>query len=473
MPHISDKELLQSTQKLKQQLEQLSAKQKSLQEHVHGVNNKANTILASINGVLNIIASALSGNKHIPLPLVGFITDMIAVIPQSGAILTDPSKSLSEKIIAGGILGAISALTITVFVAGAGASAIISSVIAASNMFMEGLSLFGLGAQKYATKKALQLRSEFDALVAQNSIPESERYNELFELRAVELQHQLMKPLLNATQRQQLDTELKYIDQILAKKGLIIGAKPEGAAKRLIALYKEREDKMAVLVAAVAQVNPENSAAAQTATITRDEVVAIDQQIRGLNASQEYLNTASSNLNSKLALGSSTVAMSMAGLAFSVLGVLLTVGLITAPPLLVPVMLGIGITMSVLGLLKWGAEKYDEYQDNKQAKAQLAQQQHEVLHEAVAHCEMQKKSEHNAQPDPQPQPEIKTKKDVVLPKIAAPEGKRSRDTLSPERQEATVNTALYKEKLSELKHDSTVTEASEIEQIKRTYSLGS
>lgn len=471
MPHINDEHLLQSTQQLKQQLELLSVKQKSLQEHAHRANNKTNTILASINSVFDVVATALSGHKHMPLPLVGFIINMIAVIPQSGAILTDPNKSIPEKIIAGGILGVISALTITSFVVGAAAAAIISAVVAASNIFIEGWSLFGLGAQKYATNQALQLRSEFDTLIAHQNIPESERYNQLFQLRAVELQHQLMKPLLNASQHQQLDAECKYIYQVLAKKGLVIGAEPEGAAKQVITLYKEREEKMTVLVAAVIQVNPENSIAAHAATTARDEIMALDQQIRDLTASQKDLKTASNDLSSKLAMSSSTLAMSMAGFAFSMLGVLLTVGLITAPPLLVPAMLGIGITMSVLGLLKWGAEKYDEYQTNKHAKAELAQHQYEVLHEAVARCEVQEQSQHSAQPAPQSHSEIKRDQGVTLPKIAALKSLRPSTRLPPEQQDSTANTALYKEKLKEFKHDVAVPEPSNVEQKKHTYSL--
>lgn len=397
VPNISDHDLPNSMHDLKKKLEQLSIKKKSLHEYVHDSNNKANTLLFIVNNIFSIIDSSLSGLKNIPVPLVGFVMDMVAVIPQSGAILTDPKKSIPEKIIAASIIGGMSALTITIFVVGGAAAAIISAVISCVGAIIEGSSLFGLSTQKYTTAKAYQLKKEFDALIEQKNIPQSAQYNELFEVRAVELWHQITQPWLKRSERQQIEDELEFIDKVLNEKKLLVGANQKGAAAHLIALYKERDDKMADLVTAATKIDSGNHSVANNVSQIKDEVIALDARIKEITASKEHLKAISSDLNSTLAHTSTNLVLSGVGFAFSIIGVLLTVGVFIAPPLLLSVMIGIGIAVSVIGLLKWGAEKYGEYHRDKQASAKLVQQENSILNETLTHYACQKNPEHSLQ----------------------------------------------------------------------------
>lgn len=62
------------------------------------------------------------------------------------------------------------------------------------------------------------MKKEFIDLVAKRIEPDNDKYNDLLEIRAIELQHELEKSYPNQIEQQQLKEELNFINAVLRKK---------------------------------------------------------------------------------------------------------------------------------------------------------------------------------------------------------------------------------------------------------------
>lgn len=201
---------------LKKNLQDQLAQSKSLGEQIHAGTTTVSTITTGVSHVFNVIDSFLSAYRQIPL--VGGILQLVATLAKSISIVSDPEKPIAEKIVSSLLIAAIIALSITAITLGGLAAAIIGTVIASAVTIMEGLGFFGKIAEKFQLANSYKMKKAFINLVAQRIEPDHDKYNDLFEIRAIELQHELKKSYSNKMEQKQLKEELNFINAVLKKK---------------------------------------------------------------------------------------------------------------------------------------------------------------------------------------------------------------------------------------------------------------
>ncbi|WBV62651.1 T4SS effector SidA [Legionella pneumophila 130b] len=376
---------------LKKNLQEQLTQSKSLGEQIHAGTTTASTITTGINHLFNVIASFLSSYRQIPL--VGGVLQLVAILAKSISIVSDPEKSIAEKIISSILIAAIIALSIAAITLGGLAAAIIGTVIASTVTIMEGLGFFGKIAEKFQLANSYKMKKEFIDLVAKRIEPNNDKYNDLFEIRAIELQHELEKSYPNQIEQQQLKEELNFINAVLRKK-YHPGNNKENDAYKLNQLYAKRAEQLKTLVDKIALINPTGKRAEQNKLLS--EIKALQKEITKTDDSIEEIiaplaKIERDNLKStiNLPLSYSTFAIAAASTLISIAGLLVVAGVIAAPPIMVPIMFAVGSVMAIIGLIKWTAEKMAEIEDAQLKAEKTAKHEDAVLDEALNVYEQQ------------------------------------------------------------------------------------
>lgn len=345
---------------LKDRLRKRADEEKSLQEKIYNGSDKASTASSAVSNTFGVIAAAISANKDIPV--VGFVLQMISMIPKSIAVMTDPQSSIGNKIFVGGLIAIVFSLAITAAVIGAVAGAIIGTVIGSIMVVLEGLNLLSNILNKFKASSAEKLRKEYDA----GKNLGDPRFTELSQIQAVELCHKAKGSM----------------DELICAE--------DSPAQKLKDLYAKRDKQMSELTEEINKLelltpdeqNEEQNKALSEINKRRKEIVETDASILEITAPPEELEKNNQKASAELAMSYSSFAMNAAGVVFSVIGLLLALAAIPVAPVLAPIMIGIGITMAVFGLIKFTAEKIGEYQDKKEAALKLETKENEILDEA-------------------------------------------------------------------------------------------
>ncbi|HHM0577270.1 TPA: T4SS effector SidA, partial [Legionella pneumophila] len=289
----------------------------------------------------NVIDSFLSAYRQIPL--VGGILQLVATVAKSISIVSDPEKSIAEKIISSILIAAIIALSITAITLGGLAAAIIGTVIASTVTIMEGLGFFGKIAEKFQLANSYKMKKEFIDLVAKRIEPDNDKYNDLLEIRAIELQHELEKSYPNQIEQQQLKEELNFINTVLRKKNITPGNNKENDAYKLNQLYAKRAEQLKTLVDKIALINPTGKRAEQNKLLSeikslQKEITKTDDSIEEIIAPLAKIERDNLKSTINLPLSYSTFAIAAASTLISIAGLLVVAGVIAAPPIMVPIM---------------------------------------------------------------------------------------------------------------------------------------
>lgn len=321
---------------LKKNLQDQLAQSKSLGEQIHAGTATASTITTGVSHVFNVIASFLSNYRQIPL--VGGILQLVATLAKSISIVSDPEKPIAEKIISSILIAAIIALSIAASTLGGLAAAIIGTVIASTVTIMEGLGFFGKIAEKFQLANSYKMKKEFINLVAKRIEPDNDKYNDLFEIRAIELQHELEKSYPNKMEQQQLKEELNFINAVLRKKNIIPGNNKESDAYKLNQLYTKRAEQLKTLVDKIALINSIIKSAEQKELLNeikslQKEITKTDDSIEEIIAPLAKIERDNLKSTINLPLSYSTFAIAAASTLISIAGLLVVAGVIAAPRL--------------------------------------------------------------------------------------------------------------------------------------------
>lgn len=371
------------TNQLKKEIHELSSKKINALNKLHQGSKVLSSIFDGINNFLGVISAIAKANKDIPL--VGVLLQLISMIPKSIAIITAPNKTVSERIFAATFLATIASLLIAAIIIGSFASAVIGAVVASIVTLIEGIGFLRKVIEKYQASKAYNKQKSFIALIDSHKVPEGNEFDELLEIRAVELEHHIAKEHLTEKEKAAYLDELDFISGILKKKQIIIGNNKDSLAFMLQEHYKKREDKLKELIGIISLISPESTVNQHLDKIqlVQSEIQLIDDQIEKITAPIGKLALQNLIADEKLALSISTVSIAASGALLSMLGLLLIIGSSVAPPLVLGVIFGLGIGLAVVSLIKWGAEKITEREDAKAEKIKSEAHKESILDEAL------------------------------------------------------------------------------------------
>ena len=367
---------------LKKQIHEAALKEETLLNDLY---QGGKTAASGTVTTLNFISSILKSNQHIPL--AGFAIQMLLTLVNAIEVITDSKTSIAAKILATSFLGTIAALSIAAVVVGGFAAAIIGTVVSSIATVIEGIGLLGKAIAKYQTSQDYDNKNEFLELVKLRQVPEGDKFNELFKIRAIELEHEITNEHLTKGEIKKLSKERDFITEVLKNKNIAVDENKDTSAPTLEELYKNREEKLAELVSLVGPTTLNKNI--DGIKLLQEEILTIDEQIKEITAPIEKLALDQLVANEKLALSVGNTSMSAFGLVMSVIGIVLIVGSVAAPPFVLPALIGLGIAMSTLSLIKWGMEKVMERQDTKEMEQKAAEHKESILDEALFNYEHQ------------------------------------------------------------------------------------
>lgn len=372
---------------LKKELENRALLNISLLEEVHRGSTLVSNITGFINHLFNIISSAMSVAAK-AIPVVGAVIQLASVIPKAIAILTDPKKSIPEKIVSAILIATLVALSITAFALGSVAALIIGTVIASIVTVVDSLGFMGKIFEKYKISQASNQKKELNALLAQRIIPESDKFNDELEIRAVELEHKVNNSKVNNDEKNRLVEELEFINSILKQKNIIAGSNPQSPAFKLKEHYIKRQEQINEFTNKIAAVESAKDPVQKKKCL--DEILAIQKdllvtegKIEALTKSLETLKSEGVDANAGIALSGATAALSAAGAIISILALVLIVGGIAAPQVAIPIIVGLGIGLAVLGFIKFMGEKLVEMEMNRRKENKSTVLKENVMNEAL------------------------------------------------------------------------------------------
>ncbi|MBL7479200.1 T4SS effector SidA family protein [Legionella bononiensis] len=391
--------LSEKMQRLKNNILALLLERKSLMEKVYEGSRFATIITTGISNVFNVIASFLSSFQSIPI--IGGIFQGIAAIPQAISFISDPKITLAQKAISGLLLAVVGGIALTAFLLGSVATLIFGTVLSSVLTLLEGYYFTYRVIDKFQKSKRYNERNEFMTLIEERRYPEDDKYNDQLEIRAVELKHALAGNGLSKDKKRKIEDELGFINGVLNKKGIVIGENPESTASQLSELYKIHKEQLQELTEKLSLITEETKLEGHNEIL--DEIQKIQKAILTTEEDIAYITKPINELlfenemaTDKLGLSFSNFALSAAAAIVSILGLLVGVGVVVAPPTLVPVMLGIGISLAVVGLVKWIAEKITQQTERNYLAKKEEHQKVTILEESLYAYEHTRYKNHSA-----------------------------------------------------------------------------
>ncbi|WP_115712770.1 T4SS effector SidA family protein [Legionella sainthelensi] len=346
--------LTEDMKKIKSKIKELDSKTKlPIQVRIYKKNNRIKNVINGAINIFNVIADALKSSKSIGI--IGFAINMLATIPSSIAIITNPNKTIREKSKALMNLIAITSISIVAFIVGVKMAAIFAIVASTITLIFKSKEFINCILNK-----------------CQQSPPHQESQRAELARNAVELQH-MIKRGINAQSNQEI---LDKIIHILGDELKAIKNNPNSSAYKL----KKRNKKMEQLSTLAYQPNLQAQDIEQIKLLQK-EIIILDKEIESISHSAEIHHLKVLQSNENLARSYSTFALSVAGVVFATLGLLL-VG-VTVSPILTPIMLSISIGIATFNLLKWTVEKYAYFKDITKTYQNEEYQKEDILNEAL------------------------------------------------------------------------------------------
>lgn len=367
---------------LKEHLQSLQIEKKTLQDKIFEGSTKASVVFTGINNVFNLISSSLAAaGKNIPL--AGPILGLISIIPKSIALLVNPKSSRSNKIVSALILSALIGISLAAIIIGSTFALIIGLVFTVGLTLAEGFNLIIRSINKYQSSKAYNLKSEFNELVEQHIIPTSDQFDELFQIRAIELEHELTRYDLHHEDKVNLAKELIFIHKVLHTKNKPINQQVHGNAATLQQLYIQRKEQVTELSNQIAQITPtatldDSQELLDKIKLLQKELFTNEERIQAITKPIDLLEY-NDLLNAEiLTLAISAVTLAAGSTIISALILTLALGSVPAPQIALPILIGLGVAIASGGLLKWAAKKYSQYEDT-QFKTQTIEAYKEIF----------------------------------------------------------------------------------------------
>lgn len=357
-----------------------------VEQQIHEGSSFATKIMYGITNVFNVISAFL--NSYREIPLIGGVFQLLAIIAQSISIVSDPKKSIAEKIVSSVLIATLVTLSIIALTLGALAAAIIGTVVSSVITIIEGIGFFGKVAEKYQLANSYKLKKEFTELVDNRTEPKNNRYNKLFEIRAIELKHELEKPNLDKSEKKQLNDELNFINEVLKSKNIIPGKNKNKDASKLQKLYTKRSLQLKTLVDKIALFNSVTDSTQKKVLLNevkslQKKIITTDNSIKKITPRISHLEQDNRNSTLKLLLSYTTFALAGAGTILSVTALLVAAGTIVAPPFMLPVVAAIGAIMAITSLIRWTAEKITEMEEAQLKAKETTAHEEAILDEAL------------------------------------------------------------------------------------------
>lgn len=385
MPNHSDitSQLSTEMNKLRTTITEQIAEQNSLLHQVHKGSNQLSVVASGFASFFTFISSIANTNKHIPV--VGNIFQGIAMLSMAFGMMIDPEKTIAEKAAIAVFLGTITAVAIAAVLAGPLFAAILGTVASAAITVIEGVGFLGNVINKYQNSSAYNQKKALTELIENRTIPDDVAFEELLETRAVELTHKIAHNTISPAEKNQHLDELRFITAELNKKNILVGNNPENTAFQLQELYKKRKQQLASLTDTISLGNSSSNLNLQLEEIQllQSQIVLTDQEINKITAPANKLNVTNMIATEKVAQSFSNFNLALAGSLTTVIGLLLIVGGVAMPPVIVPIMIGLGIGVSAFSLIKFVVEKINQHQENQELERLSAAHKESILNEAL------------------------------------------------------------------------------------------
>lgn len=373
-------------QLLKDNIHALTLERKSLMEQVYESSKFASVVAAGINRVFRVFASFLSSFSAVPL--IGSIFQGLVAIPDGIVYFSDPKKTFKEKMIAVVAIVVIAGIALTAIILGTIPTLILSLVASATFTLMEGFNVFSRIFQKFQSTKSYTEKSEFVNLVKNRNIPENDKFNEQLEIRAIELEHEIERPGVRSSTRREMKEELDFITGELDKRNINIGNDKENKAFQLSQLYLVHKEQIKALADVMSLITSETELEGNQEVLDeiqkiQNEILATEEDIISITKPIGLLRFEHDLAPPKLGLSLTNLAISTTGTVIAVFALLLGAGVLVAPPLLLPISVGVGIALAIVGLGKWIGEKMTEKEEREYRTQNEVNKKDIILNEAL------------------------------------------------------------------------------------------
>ncbi|WP_172653479.1 T4SS effector SidA family protein [Legionella fallonii] len=380
--------------KIKKEIHAVILKDTPVIKQIHQGSAVLSSIASGIANYVHLLANIFSASKDIPV--ISFFVQMFAMLPKSIEIITDPKKSIAEKVLSTIFLVTIVSLSVAAFVVGSLFAAIVGTVLASVVALMEGLGLIGKIVEKYQASAAYTKKVAFNDLIDLRKSPENTQFNELFEARAVELKEAIKKKHLSKEEKEGLHEELHFIEEVLQKKNISLGQDEKNTAFKLQSLYRERERQLEKLINKISALKSTSSsinALSDDIQTLQSEILQTDEQINKITVTAEQLNAENMIATEKSLLSISNFGVATAGVLLSVIGLIIAVSSVVMPPVILGALVGVGIGLAAVSLGKFITEKIIEHQEAEEKEEKETMQKETILEEALFEYEYQLQSQ--------------------------------------------------------------------------------
>lgn len=382
-PPLSDK-----MKTLKRDIHTLNTKKVPLVKTIYKDSSLLYTISNSASEFFQLLSALLAANKNIPI--VGYFLKLLSLIPRSLYIITDPEKSISEKIFSILFIATVVTLSIVAFFMGASVAAIVGAVVAAAIAIVEGVGFLRQVIRTFQTSRAYHKKNAFNDLVAHRQIPEENTFNELFEIRAVELTHLITKKILINEEHNNATNELNFINEVLKKKNVVLAGK-DSSAFQLQELYQQRETQLNALAAKLASIDSTTTVnmAFKDIQLLQNQLMETDESIKKLTAPIEKLNLDNIEARQKMVLGFGSFSLAAAGAILAIMGLMMVMSPFALPAVIAPILLGFGIGLAAVSLGEFIVQKIVEHKAVSDKEKKVTAAKETLLEEALNQCDYQ------------------------------------------------------------------------------------
>lgn len=386
--HLSDE-----MNQLKIKIQEDTFEQKKLLDQIHKKSTYTYSIITGINHAFTMLSSILVANQRIPI--IGGIFQLLGVVSRSIATITDPEASIGNKLLQGAFISILVISSVVAVMAGPIGAAAIGMAVAFGLTVVEGVRLYRQMAEKNQNSLAYEKKKEFNALIAEQITPEGNKFNEQFAIRAIELSQQIKTANPDNGEKELLEKELEFINDIIRKKAIQLDN--EKLALKLQELYIQREQLVTQLVEEIAlfKAKPKkdtNTEIENNIQSLQEKIAQLDTEIINITAPIAELKLANWATNTALSQSLTTFILAGGGFALSAVGLLLVAGVLAAPPIVIPITLGFGAIFATLGLVNWASEKIIEQKNNAFTEKKTTQHKEAILEDALNRYERQPKA---------------------------------------------------------------------------------
>lgn len=276
------------------------------------------------------------------IPFVGGIVQLLALLPRTVSILADPKKSFTEKMISVSIISSLIILSIMAFFLKTIGALILGVVIGSVMSFIDLMLVSKTTKKKLQTSSVYHDKKAFLELIKNRIRFKDKYFNEQAEIRCLELEHQSELAPLNS----EAQNDLRYLNSILPKDWI------ENKSKHpLKQLYEQR--RLALLELGKQFEDITSKPYDENTSLNFDEIIKIDKQISKYTKPLDQLKLENAFANKRIFITYANLAIALTSTAVSIIALLAGMSVLVAPPIFLPLMVVVGVSLAVLGLSRW------------------------------------------------------------------------------------------------------------------------